>query len=117
MKKSHWMAGNKETAVMQNGLGIKIDPQLFERKSMLADCAYQGSVPKSWVKKMAPWYAGYNAMADEAKKRIRGQAPGATEAPTLAVEDVPAAPVAYNEQQVQMYVRGAEDFLARLAPA
>jgi hypothetical protein len=32
----------------------------MERKSMLADCAYQGPPPKKWVRETAPRYEGYN---------------------------------------------------------
>jgi len=40
------------------------------KKSMIADCAYQGAPGKKWLKENAPYYAGWNAAIEGAKQTV-----------------------------------------------
>ncbi len=44
---------------------------LIERKSILADCAYQGPPPKKWAREYAPRYDGYNECLKEVQSITR----------------------------------------------
>jgi len=51
----------------------------LQPKSMLADCAYQGPPPKTWVREMTPYYRGYNEALQLTRQRAQ-QALSSTDA-------------------------------------